>query len=107
MAYNGWSYLSTTIAYLDKVSPVAATASGGGTLHNHLVLRGSTELRNVVPHPLTEIVLTLQYVITWGARALSKVGVAWCSGCGYDNTAGSTNSHYTSDSVLGGVVTIQ
>lgn len=40
---------------------------------NNLILRGSLELPDLVPHPLSEIVLQLEYVIQWGGPIACKL----------------------------------
>ena len=71
--YNGWNFISSpTISYLDKVSPHTGTPHHSGShkhqdMRNHLVLRGSVELRDLIPHPLMEVILHLEYVICWAS----------------------------------------
>ena len=80
MPYNGWNFSSSSIiTYLEKVSldtPLHHTGSLKlhHSAHNHLVFRGSVELMDLVPHPLMEVVLQLEYVVTWTSPSLqSKV----------------------------------
>ena len=71
--YNGWQFTSSpVIGYLEKVSPStrASLRSSGYGPRNNLVLRGSLEVTDIIPHPLVEVVLQLEYVVSWSGVAM-------------------------------------
>ncbi len=81
--YNGWQFIGPpAIGYLEKVSPFPSSLSSsrGGSTHgprrNNLILKGSLEISDVVAHPLMEIVLQLEYVVTWSGVATSQAPTA-------------------------------
>ena len=61
---------------------------------NNLILRGSVELTDLVPHPLSEIVLQLEYVIQWSGPVAYKLEqkLASCVLSGRFSTSSSTLS---------------
>ena len=52
---------------------LAITVIGCFLCRNNLILRGSVELIDLVPHPLSEIVLQLEYVIQWSGPVAYKL----------------------------------
>lgn len=66
------------IGYLEKVSPFSLSHGGSlrgstyGQRRNNLVLKGSLEISNIVPHPLVDVVLQLEYVISWSGVSMPE-----------------------------------
>ena len=68
VCYNGWTYVaSPVVGYLEKV-PLAPGTSLFRTTPTSLcslAFRGSLELNDVIVHTSSEVVLSLEYVVSW------------------------------------------
>ena len=79
VCYNGWTFVSSPlIGYLEKVSMTSRTSLFRTTSSclSSLAFRGSLELSDVIDHTSIEVVLLLEYVMSW------KEGDKVCGGRG-------------------------
>ncbi|KAL5515165.1 hypothetical protein EMCRGX_G000293 [Ephydatia muelleri] len=66
--YNGWTFVSSPlIGYLEKVSMTSKTSLFRTTPPSlsSLAFRGSLELNDVIDHTSIEVVLLLEYMVSW------------------------------------------
>lgn len=69
MGCNGWSQNAPpSVAHLEKTSHTSSYAT-----KNSLIFKGSLELSHLTPHPFTEVIVQLEYVLSLHAKASSNV----------------------------------
>ena len=66
--YNGWTFIgSPLVGYMEKITLTSKTSLFRTTPPSlsSLAFRGSLELGDVITHTSTEVVLLLEYVVSW------------------------------------------